>query len=203
MIFTGPRVEVPQTSLTFFVLRRAELYGAKVATVDVTGENKYTYGELASAVRRAAGGLHARGFGKGDVLAMLAPNVPEYPIAFHAAAVAGGTVAVLNPLDTMDDLATHLNDAGARLLVTSPSDVAKATALSSRTKVEEVIVFGEADGATSFAALLTEGVAPELLVTALRWGFAHTSTSHSATAAHSGCCSAPRFAPIRSSRASV
>ncbi|GIG56789.1 AMP-dependent synthetase [Longispora fulva] len=162
MIFTGsrPSVPIPETSLTSFVLSRAEEYAARLATVDVTGGNGYTYGQLAAAIRHTASGLRARGFGKGDVLAILAPNVPEYPIAFHAAAVAGGTVVVLNPLDTADDLATLLNDTGARLLVTVPAEVAKATALTTRTKIEEILVFGEADGATSFSALLADDRTP-------------------------------------------
>ncbi|MFF1459373.1 AMP-binding protein [Streptomyces sp. NPDC058330] len=163
MIFTGPRprVHVPETTFTAYILRQAEQYPDRLATVDIDGENGHTYGQLASAVRRAATGLHARGFGKGDVLALLAPNVPAYPIAFHAAALAGGTVVVLNPLDTADDLTAHLNDTGARLLVTMPSEVVKAAAVTARTKVEEIIVFGEAEGATSFSALLTDGVPPE------------------------------------------
>lgn len=163
MIFTGPRprVHVPETTFTSFVLQHAEQYPDRVAAVDVDGENGYTYGELASAVRRAATGLRARGFGRGAVLAVLAPNLPEYPIAFHAAALAGGTVVVLNPLDTADDLTAHLNEADARLLVTVPSEMAKAAVLTARTKVEEIIVFGEARGATSFSALLADGVPPE------------------------------------------
>ncbi|WP_447007429.1 AMP-binding protein [Saccharothrix isguenensis] len=161
MIFTGPAVEIPDTSLTDFVLSRAAQYGDAVAAVDFLGGGGYTFAELASAVRRAAAGLHARGLRKGDVLAMLAPNVPEYPIAFHAAALAGGAVVALNPLDTEDELADRLNETGARLLVTAPSDAAKATALIGRTKVEEVFVFGEADGATPFSALYSDDAPPD------------------------------------------
>ncbi|MGY0236387.1 AMP-binding protein [Longispora urticae] len=162
MIFTGtrPSVPIPETSVTTFVLQKADEYADRVAIVDVTGGNAYTYGQLASAVRHAASGLRARGFGKGDVLAILAPNVPEYPIAFHAAATAGGTVVVLNPLDTADEHAALLNDAGARLLVTVPSEVDKARTLTPRTKLEEIIVFGAADGATPFAALLADDRTP-------------------------------------------
>jgi acyl-CoA synthetase (AMP-forming)/AMP-acid ligase II len=169
VIFTGPHppVHVPETSFTSFVLQRAEEYADRVAAVDVTGANAYTYRELASAIGRAADGLRARGFGSGDVLAMLAPNLPEYPIAFHAAALAGGTVVVLNPLDTVADLAAHLNDTGARLLVTSPSELAKARESVAGTPVKEVLVLGDGggtDGATPFAALLTDGNPPEVTV---------------------------------------
>jgi acyl-CoA synthetase (AMP-forming)/AMP-acid ligase II len=163
MTVTGPypQVAVPATSFTSYVLEGAGQWPDRVATVDVTGGTSYTYGELASAVRSAAAGLAARGFGRGDVLAVLAPNVPEYPIAYHAAATAGGAVMMLNPLDTADDLAGHLNAGGVRLLVTMPSEVAKATELTGRTKVEEILVFGQAPGATPFSALLLDDAPPE------------------------------------------
>jgi acyl-CoA synthetase (AMP-forming)/AMP-acid ligase II len=163
VIFTSPSppVHVPDTSFTSYVLQRAQERATTVATIDVSGERAYTYGELASWVRRVASGLHARGFRKGDVLAILSPNLPEYPIAFHAAALAGGTVMPLNPLDTADELAAHLNDAGARWLLTLPSEVAKATELVTRTKLQEIFVFGEADGATPFSSLLTDDAPPD------------------------------------------
>ncbi|MFC9324126.1 AMP-binding protein [Kitasatospora sp. NPDC057015] len=159
MIFTSPHppTPVPDTSFTAFVLRHAERNADRVAIVDVTGETSYTYGELAAAVDRVAAALQARDLGAGDVVALLAPNLPEYPIAFHAAATAGATVVVLNPLDTTDDLAAHLNGCGARLLVTVPAEAPRAAELTTRTKVEEVVVFGEAEGATPFSALLAHG----------------------------------------------
>ncbi|WP_232376082.1 AMP-binding protein [Amycolatopsis aidingensis] len=141
-------------SFTSYVLQRAEQHADRVAAIDLAGEHKYGYGELASAIRRAATGLHDRGFRKGDVLAILAPNVPEYPIMFHAAATAGGTVMVINPLDTTDELVGHLNESGARFLVTLPSDLPKAQELKARTDVAELVVLGEADGATSMSSLL-------------------------------------------------
>ncbi|MFD7660195.1 AMP-binding protein [Actinosynnema sp. NPDC059797] len=161
MIVTGPPVEIPDTSLTSFVLERAGRHGDAVAIVDVDGTTRYTYAELVTAVRRAAAGLRARGFGKGDVLAVLAPNVPEYPVVVHAAVAAGGAVVVLNPLDTPDDLAARLTEAGARLLVTVPPEAGKALELARRTPVDEVLVLGEADGATPFAALLADGPPPD------------------------------------------
>ena len=38
-----------------------------------------------------------RGFGKGDVLAVYMPNLPEYAVAFHGAASAGGMCMTVNP----------------------------------------------------------------------------------------------------------
>jgi acyl-CoA synthetase (AMP-forming)/AMP-acid ligase II len=164
MTVSGPDVDIPHTSLTSFVLRHAEEYGSEIAIVDASRRTSYTFAELASQVRRAARGLREMGFRKGDVLGILAPNVPEYPIAFHAAALAGGIVVALNPLDTSNDLVDRLEEAGARFLVTVPHDMPKVRAFLDRTDVEEVIVLGEADGATPFSALVAQD---EIVETAL------------------------------------
>ncbi|NUT48841.1 MAG: AMP-binding protein [Saccharothrix sp.] len=154
MTVAGPDVQLPQTSLTSFVLKHAEEHGSKVAAVDVTGRTSYTFAELVSRVRRAAQGLRDLGLRQGDVVAILAPNVPEYPIAYHSVALAGGIVTALNPLDTSADLVDRLAEAGARYIVTVPNEIPKVLGLLDRTDVERVIVLGEADGATPFATLL-------------------------------------------------
>ncbi|MFE3110297.1 AMP-binding protein [Kitasatospora indigofera] len=156
MIFTGPHppTPVPDTSFSSFVLEHARRHADQVALVDVQGEVSYTYGELLAAVEQVAGALRTRGFGPGDVLALLAPNLPQYPVVFHAAASAGGTVVVLNPLDTTPDLLAHLNGAGAVILVTTEEQAARAAELVAGSKLREVVVFGQAPGTTPFAELL-------------------------------------------------
>ncbi len=86
------------------------------------------YAQLRELVREVAAGLAQRGFGKGDVFAHYAPNLPEYAVAFHAVATVGGVNTTANPLLTVDELAAQLNDSGARLLVTVPELLEKATA---------------------------------------------------------------------------
>ena len=71
-----------------------------------------------SALLRFAGGLQARGFGVGDTLALMAPNIPEYAVVFHGVAMAGGTVTTLNPTYTADEIRHQLNDSKATLMVT-------------------------------------------------------------------------------------
>jgi acyl-CoA synthetase (AMP-forming)/AMP-acid ligase II len=65
-----------------------------------------------------------------------------------------------NPLLTEDELASQLVDSGARLLVTMPELVAKATAAAKRSGVEEIFVYGEAEGASPFASLIRAGGDP-------------------------------------------
>src|SRR5215217_6493194 len=98
-----PDVEIPDLSLTDFVLGRVERLGDKPALIDATSGRTLTYAQLAESVRAVAAGLVDRGFGKGDIFAHYTPNLPEYAIAFHAVATVGGVNTTANPLLTADE----------------------------------------------------------------------------------------------------
>ena len=153
---------IPDTALTPFVLGKADKLGDKVAIVEAASGRSYSYRQIADGVRRLAGGLQARGFRKGDVLAIMSPNLPEYPIAFHGVAAAGGVNTTLNPTYTADEIAFQLNDSRARLLLTVPPLVGKAQEAAAKSKVEEIIVFGEAEGAVAFSSLMVDAKPPEV-----------------------------------------
>ena len=74
-----PDVSIPDVPLTSFVLEHAAAHSDKPALVEATTGRTITHGDLADAVRRAAAGLARRGFGRGDVLSVYCPNLPEYP----------------------------------------------------------------------------------------------------------------------------
>jgi acyl-CoA synthetase (AMP-forming)/AMP-acid ligase II len=149
-----PDVTWSDVQVTEAVLRHAGRLADRVAVVDGVSGRSYTYGQLRSLTRRFAGGLGARGIGRGDVVALLSPNVPEYPIAFHGTCTAGGVATTLNPLYTAEEIGFQLRDSGARMIVTVPPLVDKARAAAAGTRVEEIVVFGEAEGATPFASLV-------------------------------------------------
>jgi acyl-CoA synthetase (AMP-forming)/AMP-acid ligase II len=155
-----PDVEIPNTPLPDFVLARAGELGDKPALVDAPSGRTFTYRQLAESVRAVAAGLAERGFGKGDVFAHYAPNLPEYAVAFHGVAAAGGVNTTANPLLTADELALQLRHSSTRLLVTVPAQLETATASAERAGVEEVFVYGQGGGATPFAALLEAGGEP-------------------------------------------
>ena len=137
-----------------FLLEHASRFGDKPALVDGPTGRTLTYRQLAGGVERVAAGLAARGFGKGDVLALSSPNLPEYALALYGAMAAGGAVTAANPLLTAGELAGQLADAGASLLVTVPPFLETARAAAEKAGVAEVLVFGEADGATPFRELV-------------------------------------------------
>src|SRR5262250_187930 len=150
---SSPDVTIPDVSITDFVLRHAVRLGDKPALIDGPSGRTLTYHQLADSVKKAAAGLATRGFKKGDVLAIYSPNVPEYAVIFLAVASLGGINTTANPLYTADELAKQLKDARARFLITVPPFLDKAKEAANKAGVEEVFVFGAAEGATPFADL--------------------------------------------------
>lgn len=152
-----PEPPLPAVDLTTHVLRHSPALGDRPALVDAPSGRTISYGALTSLVRRAATGLAARGFENGDVLAVHAPNLPEYAIAVHAAISLGGTVTTSNPLCTAGELAHQLTDSRARMVVTVPPFLEAAREATARAGCEEPLVFGEAEGATPFSACSSMG----------------------------------------------
>ena len=141
-----PDVEIPDQSITDCVLAAAAGRAGEVAITDGAASS-YTFSELHDAVRRLAGGLRSRGVGPGTTVAILAPNVPEYAVVFHAIALAGGTVTTINPTYSPQEVRFQLIDAGASWLVTVPIFLEAARTASEGTGVEQVVVMGQAEGA--------------------------------------------------------
>jgi len=157
---SSPDVSIPDVSITDYVLRHAARLGDKPALIDAPTGRTLTYRQLAESVRRAAAGLAKRGFKKGDVFAIYSPNLPEYAVIFLAVASVGGINTTANPLYTADELAKQLADSRARFLVTVPAFLDKAQEAARKSGIEEVFVFGSADGATPFSDLLQAGAEP-------------------------------------------
>jgi acyl-CoA synthetase (AMP-forming)/AMP-acid ligase II len=166
MTFTSPlpSVSIPASPLTPYTLERAGKLAGKTAFIDGANGRKMTYGELEEAVRRQAGGWLESGLAKGEVVAVMAPNCPEYAVIFHAVALAGGVVTTVNPTYTAGEVHHQLVDSGATRLVTIPTFLETATAATTDSAVKEVYVIGEADGYASIASLVGAPLAEQVPV---------------------------------------
>lgn len=148
----GGGYSVPETSVTEFVLRGTDIAGsARVLTDGISGAG-YTGVEFRDRVQRLAGGLAHAGFGAGQVVALMAPNIPEYAIIFHAVAWAGGTITTINPTYTAGEIRHQLQSARATLLLTIPALADQARTAAEGSNVRRVSVIGEA-GETGLDAL--------------------------------------------------
>lgn len=110
----GPANHVALSPLSF-LKRSAKVYPDKVAVIH--GERRITYAALAERCRRLAAALRGLGVGRGDTVAVLAPNVPALLEAHYGVPLTG---AVLNALNTRLDaagLAFILNHGEAKVLI--------------------------------------------------------------------------------------
>ena len=141
-------VDIPDTTVTHHVLRRAAEVPDRPALIDGPSGRAYTYAQLAAMIASFAGGLAARGLGPGDTIALMSPNIPEYAVVFHGAAVAGVAVSTVNPTYTADEVRFQLQDSGALLLVTVALFVDTAREAIAGTDVTDIVVIGDAPEGT-------------------------------------------------------
>jgi len=151
-----PDVDLIETSMSKQVFRHAGVAPDKVAFIDGPTGRSYTYGQVEELSRRMAGALVERGFRKGEVFAIMAPNLPEYAIAFHDVAIAGGVATTINPTYTAEAVEYQLNDAGTRYPLTLSMVMEVASDAVADSEVEEVSTIDESPGATPFTALLVK-----------------------------------------------
>jgi len=150
-------IDIPEVSVTDHVLRHAGRLGDTPAFIDGPTGRKVSYAALAQQIRALAGGLQARGVGPGTTWALMAPNLPEYAVAFHGIAYAGATVTTLNPTYGAEEIAFQLKDAGASAIITVGMflDTAKAAAAEAGIDADAIYLIGDGD-APSIATLMGE-----------------------------------------------
>ncbi len=76
-----------------------------------------TFGQTDSLSRALAAYLQGLGLAKGDRVAIMMPNVPQYPVAVAAILRAGFVVVNVNPLYTPRELEHQLKDSGAKAII--------------------------------------------------------------------------------------
>jgi long-chain acyl-CoA synthetase len=104
-----------------------------------------TYRRIKDFSDRFAVGLRGLGVRKGDRVALLLPNAPQFIIAYYGILKTGAVVVPLNPLYTERELTFHLTDSGAETIVTIPMFMEKVAALEGKTPLKRAIYTRLAD----------------------------------------------------------
>ncbi|MBX6424324.1 MAG: long-chain-fatty-acid--CoA ligase [Variibacter sp.] len=99
-----------------------------------------TYGELDALSRAFGAWLQSRGLAPGARIAIMMPNVLQYPVAIAAILRAGFTVVNVNPLYTPRELEFQLADSGAEAIVVLENFAATVAAAIAKTRVKHVVV---------------------------------------------------------------
>ena len=117
-----PDVEIPVACIGDVVFANVDEAPDAIAMIDGPSGRTFTRAELRNAIARLAGGLVADGIKPGDVVALMGANSPEYAIAFHAIARAGGNYHKAN-----DAIAKKLAEESPHRLVELFRDNADST----------------------------------------------------------------------------
>jgi long-chain acyl-CoA synthetase len=99
-----------------------------------------SYAMLDASSARAAGVLREQGVREGDRLGMQLPNVPYFPIVYFGALRLGAVVVPMNPLLKEKEIAYHLSDSGAQVMVGWHQFADPARAGSEQAGAEALIV---------------------------------------------------------------
>lgn len=119
---------IPDLPLHDYVLADADARGDRPALVDGVTGRTLTYRALAQQACGLASGLVARGITPGQVIAILAPNSPEYAVVFHGVSRSGAILTTINPSYTVEEVTYQLADSTAVLLLTTTALLERARA---------------------------------------------------------------------------
>ena len=103
-------------SLGKMLAENAGTYAERVAVIH--GDRRITYRELEQAACALANHLRSLGLGKGDKVALMLPNCPEFIIAYFGIQKMGGVAVTLNVQSTPYELRHLLGNSDTRCLIT-------------------------------------------------------------------------------------
>ena len=118
-------------------------YGARDAYVSMG--KAMTFREVDDLSRSFGAWLQSRGLSKGARVALMMPNVLQYPVAIAGVLRAGYVVVNVNPLYTPRELAHQLTDSGAEAIVILENFAGTLEQVIGKTKVKHVVVASMGD----------------------------------------------------------
>ena len=138
--FTGGELNVAYNCVDRHVERGL---GDKVAYywIGEPGDTRtITYADLQREVSRAANALKELGVGKGDVVAIYLPMIPELPISMLACARLGAAHTVIFGGFSAESLSDRINDAQAKVLITADGGWRRGKKVGLKHHADEAVV---------------------------------------------------------------
>ncbi len=133
-----PSIEYPEMNLYEFLDNSAKKYGRKTAIWFM--KNKISYKQFKDIADRLATALVNLGLKKGQVVAIMIPNFPQFCFSFYGILKAGGIVTACSVLLTEHELAYQLNDSGAEIIIAWDNQLEKINNIKDRTRLRHVII---------------------------------------------------------------
>ncbi len=139
--------EISEGSLYDLFRRAAEGHRGKTALTFYG--TTFEFERLQALVEKMAGSLAAGGVKKGDRVALMLPNCPQYVISFFATVRLGAIVTQLNPMYVEREIEHILTDSGAETIVVYKDMYPRVRTVLPQTKLRDVVVVdfaGEPEG---------------------------------------------------------
>ncbi|MBL7080345.1 AMP-binding protein [Candidatus Bathyarchaeota archaeon] len=108
-------ISYPEIPLHAFLENTARKYPDRTAAIFYS--NRVSYGRLWDGSLRLAGALRRLGLEKGDRVAMLLPNVPQFIVAYNGILAAGGVTVPINPLNPVEEIAREITETESETLI--------------------------------------------------------------------------------------
>ena len=150
--------DMSHRGLTGHILTLADGAGYRAALIDAASGAVTAWPRFARTVRAAAHGLARRGLAECDTAGVFVQDAASAAVAVNAIRAAGAAACVIRLDADPAEIADRLNACGARVLITSAPLAELAAEGADRSRVRQVIAFGEAAGTTPFSALLESGL---------------------------------------------
>jgi len=131
------------TSLVALMEESFQKYGPQLA-YSFMGKN-ISYAQTDSLSRALGAYLQSLGLAKGDRVAIMLPNVPQYPVAVAAILRAGYVVVNVNPLYTPRELEHQLKDAGAKAIIIIENFANTLEQVITKTPIKHVVLCAMGD----------------------------------------------------------
>ncbi|MDQ0217310.1 long-chain fatty acid--CoA ligase [Peribacillus cavernae] len=142
-------IEIPDRTIPQVLQNTAKNYPAHNA-ITFFGK-KITYQELSHAVNLFASSLQKNGLQKGDRVAIMLPNCPQYVIAYNGVLTVGAIVTQLNPMSVEREIEYILNDSGAETIIVLDALYPKVKQVQQSVNLKNIIVVSLQPSGQDFA----------------------------------------------------
>ena len=144
------------SSLVDIFEQSAETYATNTSYVNMGAS--ITFSELNSLSRDFAAYLQNSGLQKGDAVAIMMPNLLQYPVALFGILRAGMVVVNVNPLYTPRELEHQLKDSDAKAIIIVENFASTLAQVIAKTNVQTVLLSSLGDMLSPVKKVLTNFV---------------------------------------------
>ncbi|XP_060804056.1 uncharacterized protein LOC106130304 [Amyelois transitella] len=117
-------VELPNCTLNDYIWQNLDKWPERTVSVCAVSGRGYTYEQAFKLSNAFAANLRTKfQVRDGDVVSVMLPNVPDYPLVVLGILEAGGVVSTLNPIYTAHEVSRQLLMSNAKIVVTLPEIV--------------------------------------------------------------------------------